>query len=239
MEKISFTSAYENERMMAYRFLPKNSDPPFQTVIYYPGTNAFNLSSLGERPLDTWFFDFIPKYGRAVAIPMFKGTFDRQEGPCNWELDGESYQFRDCGIKWVQDLTRTIDYLESREDIDTSRVGYYGFSWGGKMEGIVPAIENRLKANVLVTAGLPPYKQLPEIDQIDFVSHVTSPVLMLCGKYDIVFPYELSIAPMFKMLGTAEVDKKLIMYESDHIVPKKEIIWEALAWYDKFLGTIK
>ncbi len=39
-EKITFDAAYGNERMIAYLYLPKNADPPYQTVIYFPGASA-------------------------------------------------------------------------------------------------------------------------------------------------------------------------------------------------------
>ena len=35
-ERITFTAAYGNERVIAYLFLPKHSTPPFQTVVFFP-----------------------------------------------------------------------------------------------------------------------------------------------------------------------------------------------------------
>ena len=40
MEKVSFDAAYGKERITAYLFLPKNSSPPFQTIVYFPGSYA-------------------------------------------------------------------------------------------------------------------------------------------------------------------------------------------------------
>ena len=31
----------------------------------------------------------------------------------------------------VNDLRRTIDYLQTRNDLNTGAIGYYGLSWGG------------------------------------------------------------------------------------------------------------
>jgi cephalosporin-C deacetylase-like acetyl esterase len=39
-QKVTFNAAYGNERMSAYLFLPKNATPPYQTVIFYPGSWA-------------------------------------------------------------------------------------------------------------------------------------------------------------------------------------------------------
>ena len=40
-EEISFNAAYNNERILAHLFLPKNASPPYQTVIYFPGIGGF------------------------------------------------------------------------------------------------------------------------------------------------------------------------------------------------------
>ena len=41
--------------------------------------------------------------------------------------------YRDMVVQWSKDLGRTIDYLETRSDIDASKVGYYGLSAGARM----------------------------------------------------------------------------------------------------------
>ena len=42
----------------------------------------------------------------------------------------------------------------------------------------------------------------PEVDQINFASRVTVPVLMLSGRYDFFFPVDASQKPMFDTFGT-------------------------------------
>ncbi|NIP92730.1 MAG: hypothetical protein GWO24_04395, partial [Akkermansiaceae bacterium] len=37
-EKITFDAAYGGERVIAHLFLPTNTPPPFQTVVYFPGS---------------------------------------------------------------------------------------------------------------------------------------------------------------------------------------------------------
>jgi eukaryotic-like serine/threonine-protein kinase len=44
-ERITFDAAYGNERMVAYLFLPKTFEPPFQTIIYYPHSGALEQRS--------------------------------------------------------------------------------------------------------------------------------------------------------------------------------------------------
>ena len=104
------------------------------------------------------------------------------------------------------------------------------------MGSIVPAVEKRLKVNILIVAGLNMQKSLPEVDQIQYLPRISIPTLMLNGKYDFFFPYESSQKPFFKLLGTPEKDKKLIISEGSHSYPRVEMIKEVLSWLDNYLG---
>jgi hypothetical protein len=59
---------------------------------------------------------------------------------------------------------------------------------------------------------------------------------MLNGKYDI--GVDARIKPMFDLLGTPSEDKRLILYETDHIPPRAEYLKETLAWRDEYLGPV-
>jgi pimeloyl-ACP methyl ester carboxylesterase len=111
-------------------------------------------------------------------------------------------------------------------------------SWGGLLGAIIPAVEERLKASVLVGGGLRG-RARPEVDQINYVNRVKTPTLMINGKYDTLFPYETSIKPMFDLLGAPDEHKELKLYETDHIPPRNEFIKEILAWLDRYLGPVK
>jgi dienelactone hydrolase len=232
IEKITFNSAYGKERVIAYLFLPKNSSPPFQTLIFFPGMGATWEKDLIKSTETKWLIDYLLKSGRAVMCPVYKGTFDRIDEQEPVVLEG--HQTMEWIIKWAKDFSRSIDYLETRSDIDNSRIGYYGFSLGGFMGGIIPAVEDRLKVNILILGGLG-----GDGEMVSYVSRITIPTLMLNGKYDLTFPYEKSVLPFYNFLGTPEKDKRLFTYESDHYVPKNEMIKEVLAWCDKYLGPVK
>jgi len=79
-------------------------------------------------------------------------------------------------------------------------------------------------------------KAYPEADAINYVPRIKIPVLMLNGKYDVTSPYETTVKPFYDLLGTPETDKRLCVYETDHYVPKNEMIRETLAWLDKYFG---
>ena len=137
-------------------------------------------------------------------------------------------------------MSRTLDYLETRSDIDSMKVAYHGFSWGAHRAPIFLAIENRFRAAVLSTGGFMLRYDLPEADAPNFAPRVTIPVLMLNGRYDDMFPLEASQLPLFHLLGTADEDKKHVVYEAGHgDFPRKEEIRETLDWLDKYLGPVR
>ncbi len=242
-ETITFNAAYGNERIIAHLFLPKNSTPPFQTVIYFPGgaARAFN-SSKDLEDYDEFrnFVSFFMKNGRAVLFPILKGTFERRENGLGPELldVGKTHKFSEYRIQLVKDYERCIDYLDTRSDIDTSKLAYYGMSWGAIYGQIIPAVDHRLKVSILISGGYVD-RGLPEVNAINYITRVKIPTLMLNGKYDMLLPYDKAIQPAFKLLGTPEKNKELKLYKTDHIPPKNEFIKETLAWLDKYLGPVK
>jgi dienelactone hydrolase len=236
VEKINFDAAYENERMIAYLFLPRNSTPPYQTIIFFPGAGALRRTDLFKDRDTKWYLDYLLKSGRAVMFPVYKGTFDRNE-----ELGtafGKTHQFTEWVIKWVKDCRRSIDYLETREDIDMDHLGYLGDSWGGYMGGIISAVEERIKLAILIRGGLFKGWRYPEAEGITYIPRVKIPVLMLNGKYDIIFPLETNVKPMIDLLGTPDEHKVLKVYETDHFVPRNAMINETLNWLDKYFGPV-
>jgi dienelactone hydrolase len=234
-QKITFNAAYGGERMMAYLYLPATGEPPFQTVVLFPGSGAIHRRSSEAIQLGRG--DFIVKSGRAVLYPIYKGTYERG-GELDSDYPAETALYKDHVIMWGKDMARSIDYLETRDDIDASRLAYYGLSWGGAMGAIMPAVERRFKANVLYVAGLNFQRALPEVDQINYVTRVAQPTLMLSGELDFFFPTETSQKPMFELLGAPDEHKKRLVYPGGHSVPRTEMIKETLAWLDRYLGPV-
>ncbi|HUU36935.1 MAG TPA: protein kinase [Candidatus Desulfaltia sp.] len=238
-EKISFDAAYGNERVMAFLYLPKKSTPPYQVVVYFPGSGAiFQRSNEALESGQMRAVDYIVKNGRAVMIPIYKGTYERGDG-LQSDYPAETNFYKEHVLMWSKDVSRTIDYLETRKDIASDKIAYFGYSWGAAMGAIMPAVEERLKAAILYVAGFYLQRTLPEVDQINFVSRVRIPVLMLNGKYDYYYPPETSQKPMFALLGTPAEHKRQIIYDSSHLVPRSELIKETLAWLDTYLGPVR
>jgi eukaryotic-like serine/threonine-protein kinase len=238
-EKVSFDAAYENERMIAYLFLPKTGTTPYQTMIHLSGASEYQRSG---KDLDhSWDFEqclsFILKSGRAVLIPACKGMLERGDDTTTRILDGDpsTRQFTDINIKIIKDLKRSIDYLETRPEIDRQKIAYGGFSMGGLLGPVLMATDDRVKVGVLQSGGFFPGMR-PELTLFNYLPRIKAPTLMLNGRYDLIFNYEKNTRLMFDLLGGPKDQK---VYDSSHIVPRNELVKETLAWLDKYLGPVK
>lgn len=241
LERVSVTSPYGDERMIINLFLPRNTAPPYQTVIYFPGSAALfqnsseNFSEYYEVPV---FLSFLIRNGRAVAFPVYQGTFERQDDRYFLlHMGSSTHAFTEYTTQIVKDFRRAVDYLETRSDIDAGKLAYYGMSWGGMLGAIIPAVEDRLKTAIILAGGLDDVG-LPEVKSINYLPRITMPVLMMSGKYDTLIGYENSARPMFELLGTPEEHKKIKAYPTDHIPPKAEYVRETLDWLDKYFGPV-
>jgi dienelactone hydrolase len=236
-EKITFNAAYGNERMMAYLFLPRNGTPPYQTVIYFPGSGAIHTPS-SENLTPGGRADFIPKSGRAFLYPIYKSTFERGDDLKSDYPEVNNF-WKEHVVMWQKDLSRCIDYLETRDDIDSEKIAYFGASWGADMAPIMIAPEPRIKAGIVIVAGILFHESLPEVEPMHYLPRVKVPMLMLNGKYDFFFPYETSQVPFFMLLGTPEEHKRMLVNESGHSFPRTEMAKESLAWLDRYLGEVQ
>lgn len=148
--------------------------------------------------------------------------------------------WRDHVITWSKDLARTIDYLETRPEVDRERLAYVGLSWGAQQGALLPALEPRLKTLLLVAGGFPLQKTRPEVDPINFAPRITVPTLMLSGRYDFFYPSASSQEPMFRLLGTPTEHKRRIIYEAAHDIPRHDLIRDSLDWLDRpYLGPVR
>lgn len=103
-------------------------------MIFRGGSNFAAIKSIDDQSLSD--FDFLIRAGRAVAIPVFKGSLhrDRQDSigmPVTVGAAISPLGYRDILIQWIKDLSWTIDYIETRDDLDAATVAFFGFSWGG------------------------------------------------------------------------------------------------------------
>ena len=135
---------------------------------------------------------------------------------------------------WGKDLRRAIDYLETRPEASHAAAGVLWHQLG-RRNGRTPARDradgSRQRAQV---AGIGFSAVQPEVDPVNYLPHVTIPTLMINGRYDFYFPVATSQIPMLGLLGTPADQKKHVIEEGSHFVPRVRLIQEALAWLDRY-----
>ncbi len=234
-ELVRMDAAYAGDSLLVYLYLPKRGARPVPAVVFFPPGSAvarLSLSSAESRN-----FDFLIKSGRAVLYPVYKGTYQRKDSLQNDNPDSTSF-YRDHVVMWGKDLRRAIDYLETRPEVTTARLAYYGISWGGELGGLMPAIEPRITVSVLQVAGLGFSPVRPEVDPVNYLPRIRIPTIMINGRYDFYFPIAISQIPMFKLLGTPPDQKRHVIEDGSHFVPRIRLMQEALAWLDKYQPVV-
>ena len=138
------------DRLTLYLFLPKNVHPPFQTVLFFNPSARVNTIPDSSRNLeDMQFVDYVIKSGRALLYPIYQGTYGRGT---NRHLPG-SRDDREQVIQQSKEVRRSVDYLETRPEIDTTKLAYLGVSQGAAYGVIYTVLDDRFKTIILLDGG--------------------------------------------------------------------------------------
>ncbi len=264
-----------NERIRAYLMLPgklKSGNPAI--IASHQHGNEYFLgksepAGLSANPMYHYGLDLCLK-GYVVLCPDHLGFEDRrpqeykrignnnlQEANyerflfCKYILEGSTLQ-----AKYLSDLSRGIDFLESLDLVDNNRIGAIGHSLGGQETFWLSWFEHRIKAAVS-SCG---FSQIRTIlrdainhnfasytygilnigDMGDLVCDIApKPFFMANGSEDWIFPIDgvKEISEMagdkYRKMGKAE-NFRSIIFEGGHAFPL-EVKSEAFAWLDKFL----
>ena len=139
-------------------------------------------------------------------------------------------KWRNMGVKNAIETRRLMDYVSTRADIDTTRIGMLGLSHGGMMTFALSAIDPRIKASV---AGLTPLQRIPDVLMPPlYAPLVRAPLLMIAGRTDAWYTRD-QVDRAFASIATK--DKKLVWYDVGHRVPE-EYAGEATRWFARVLG---
>jgi pimeloyl-ACP methyl ester carboxylesterase len=198
--------------------------------VYWPGA----AGSPVNRPVPVSHIDFILEGGRAVAFPVYQGTFDRRAAAVGGPLSAAR---RDHNIQLINDLRRSIDYLDSRSDIDTGPLVFYGHR-GAEKGPPVLALEPRLRSGILHAGGVWPERHQPAVDSVTYGSRVKVPVLLLSGEFDSVYPVDTNARPWFQKLGSPALNEHVVE-PGGHFVPRAVLVREILDWLDRPLGPVR
>src|SRR5207248_1801746 len=138
------------------------------------------------------------KSGRAVFGVVIKGYIERLRPEDYSDPDPTSAEYREKVVNWITDIRRGLDYLETRDDLNTSRIALFGISAGARTGLILAAVESRYRSIFFLGSGLrKAYVQLiPEANPINFAPHIKPPKMMFQGRYDEVFSFKTETEPL-------------------------------------------
>jgi len=239
--KVYFTSV-KNQSVYGLLSIPKTADKPVPVIIL--------LHGVGDRKTVDYIqagHDYFVSAGYAVFRIDIANHGERKIQDYKFSLtDGYKYWTRDIITQTVFDLRRSIDFLETRPEVDSDRIGFFGISLGGIIGTIFCGVDERIKVPIIALAGgnlslmfgldaLTDDTQdfFSIIDPINFVEGIAPrPLLMINAENDEV------IAPVTsKMLyRKAKKPKEIIWYPSRHRdLPIDKAYPAGIDWFNKYL----
>ena len=182
---------------------------------------------------------------------------------------GSAYQkaiFADWGNKEVVDLLAAMDYVQTLDYVDSSRLGIGGWSYGGILTNYTIATDGRFRAaisgagssNQISMYGTdmyitqyenelgPPWKNQDLWIKLSYpffhADRIHTPTLFMGGEKDFNVPL-LGGEQMYQALRSLGVDSELVIYPNQFhgiTIPsyKKDRLERYLAWYEKYLRAV-
>ena len=197
---LSFRSPRGTGRATGLLFVPEGAGP-FAGLLLGHGLPGNAQQVAGEA---------VALARRGAVVVALDAPFARRGGPPVRFTEADSAE----QVQLMTDLQRAVDLLVARPDVDASRIGYMGISYGGAMGALFVGIERRLKTGILVVAdgGL--------------VSHYTGPedgggplAALTCGERRRWFESMIPIEPI-KYVGFASPTPLLLQSgRQDNLVP--------------------
>ena len=227
---------------VAYLEIPNDAPNPCPVVA---------LLHIFRRSKESWYEEGDRQRSSAVRKALVDAGFavfamdnflhgERKESPAYLTLEtegeddgrsaGEKFGFRETAIQTIIDCRRGLDYLESREDIDCSRVGAYGNCAGGNLVLSLTAFEPRVKVTV---SGVPPADMAdPDLLPSNYRWGIGDRyLLMQMGTRDNMCT-KAQAKDLYSLLKGK--NSKLVFYDAGHRLPD-ESVDDAVAWFKEHL----
>jgi eukaryotic-like serine/threonine-protein kinase len=222
---------------LAYLYLPTSAAPPYQAVLFIPGSDVFYGVNVAEAT--EWLLEPVIRSGRAVFSPVMEGMTERPFPPDATTPAPSSVRFRDRMVRHATEMRMGIDYLETRDDIDDSAIAYAGLSWGAGSRLVFAAVDDRFKAVILIGGGIDERVQptLPEASNINFAPYIAAPTLLLNGREDEEHPWLTRALPLWNLLS--EPKELVLVPDGGHVPPLEARVPAMLDFLDRMLGPVR
>ncbi len=225
----------KGDSVLLYVFLPRNAEPPYQTLVHIASSAAFGQSSVAQVVEDIAAGQI--KAGRAVISPVLTGMVEHQ-GTLNPRPPPRSVEFRDLMVWHATEMRLAMDYAVTRPDIDSTRLGYIAMSFGAGSRLPLAAVDPRFRAVVLLGAGIDERVQptLPEAANFNFAPYIKVPKLVINGRQDEEHPWQTRGKPLWDLLRDP---KELLLADgAGHLVPVDVRTPRINAFLDRTLGPV-
>ncbi len=229
-EKIVFDSFHDG-KVPGLLAIPSQGQAPFPTVLLLHGVTGNKTQ---------WLDDDFTHGGevsaglleQGYAVLALDAQYHGDRAVYNDYLDaGEMVFQRGWGVRYANMLTqsvvdyrRAIDYLSTRNDIDSSRIGLLGYSMGGHMAFILGAVEDRIRATVACV--VPHMAQMPMAPTAFARDMGADPLLMMMANKDRFYTTEQAQALFDAVPGDS---KSIRFFDSGHSLPR-EYATQATQW---------
>jgi dienelactone hydrolase len=229
---IEFTSP-KGGRARAY-LLTRTTSAPIPAMVFVAGSNQrredIRLEALG-----------VARRG-AIALVLEQSQIAAARAQI-WTFTAQD---REEAVQTVIDARRAIDLLLTRSDVDRTRIGYYGFSYGAWLGAITAAVDRRVGLLVLRSGGpqiltelarssartlTPQYSTLmATIDQMSYAPGIAAPVLVQNGTRDTTYTAEQMRAWQERIGGAKTVKNYDAGHDLDTASRADALSWIAERW---------
>ncbi len=201
-EKIKYQVS-TNEWAYAYLLIPNTLRTPTPTIyVHHRGGKSWTLGKSEAAGLSgdkdyAIALDLVQR-GYVAFAPDAIGFEDRRSPESDGDAFDQSYNFHQLAVRLLRgetllkkvlwDISRGIDYLETRTEVDSRFLGIMGHGYGGKMALWAAALEPRIKAAV-AHCGIVTYREhlkrgewfqaefvVPRLMQVADIHHILSMV---------------------------------------------------------------
>lgn len=224
-----------------YLQLPATGTPPHPCVLllhgwsgskdsWYQDNNYISGGNIRKALLDRGYATLILDaqcHGDRIALNDYAPVnhYADEDVPVGQRRKGYFTQ-REIYTQTILDYRRALDYLETREEIDSDRIGLIGYSMGGVQSFMLTAVEQRIKATVACAA---PSEQdaftlwAPQ----NYVRGIGDrPFFMVSGNNDSMCPVDHA-RQLFELIPSSTKDLKL--YGGSHKLTP-EFVPHAVEW---------